>query len=315
MKTTHGGHEKGGAPREGEDGVHHQEAHLAPHGAARHGRDDGAAVARGDGAGAHGARRKTAAPAGPAGLHRDGARLGRRHDVRRCRRTCGRRPRSGAGFDLSPTSLSAARAVPRLPDHRQQHRRAERRGVRAAGDRRRSLPLERGVPDPGASEADAGLGRPRRHVDRSALRAEVRAGHADSVDAAVHRERRSGRRLRLRLLLRLHRHDQLGDADDAAADDSRSALAFDQLFGVGATPKSARARADDKSILDWISAQMARLNALGAADRAAARRLPRRRPRDRAAHPEGRSAQHQRRAARAAGRRPACPIRSTSTSS
>ncbi len=52
----------------------------------------------------------------------------------------------------------------------------------------------------------------RRHVARSALRARVRPGHADSVDAALDRERRSGRRLRLRLLLRLHRHDQLGGA-------------------------------------------------------------------------------------------------------
>ena len=39
-----------------------------------------------------------------------------------------------------------ARAVPRLPDHRQQHRRAQRRGVQPPGDRRRPLPLERGVP-------------------------------------------------------------------------------------------------------------------------------------------------------------------------
>ena len=48
----------------------------------------------------------------------------------------------------------AARAVPRVPDDRQQHRRAQRRGVHAAGNRRRSLPLERGVPDAVASEAD-----------------------------------------------------------------------------------------------------------------------------------------------------------------
>ena len=72
-------------------------------------------------------------------------------------------------------------------------------------------------------EADDGLGRARRHLDRPALRAALRPGHADSVDAAVHRERRSGRRLRIRLLLRLHRLDQLGVADRAAADDSRSA--------------------------------------------------------------------------------------------
>jgi len=46
-------------------------------------------------------------------------------------------------------------------------------------------------------------------------------------------------------------------------------LAFDQLFGVGATPaERAVRRAEDKSILDLISAQLARLNKeIGAADR------------------------------------------------
>ena len=157
-------------------------------------------------------------------VHRDGARRGRQHRVSARRRTSGRRPAAGhATSTCRRAALSAARAVPRLPDDRQQHRRAQRRGVHAAGDRRRSLPLERGVPDAVAPEADAGLGRLRRHVARSDLRAAVRPGHADPVDAAVHRERRSGGRLRLRLLLRLHRHDQLGVADRAAADDPRSA--------------------------------------------------------------------------------------------
>jgi hypothetical protein len=47
-------------------------------------------------------------------------------------------------------------------------------------------------------------------------------------------------------------------------------LAFDQLFGVGATPEErAQRRAEDKSILDLISAQLGRLNReIGAADRA-----------------------------------------------
>ena len=54
----------------------------------------------------------------------------------------GRRPRLRSGADQP----AAARAVPRLPDDRQQHRRAQRRSVHGAGDRRRSLPLERGVP-------------------------------------------------------------------------------------------------------------------------------------------------------------------------
>ena len=117
----------------------------------------------------------------------------------------------------------AARAVQGVRDDHQQHRRAQRRGVHAARNRRRPLPLERGVPDPVASEADRRQRRARRHLARPALRAEVRAGHADSVDAAVDRERRPGRRLHLRLLLHLHRHDQLGVAEAAAADGPRPA--------------------------------------------------------------------------------------------
>ena len=47
-------------------------------------------------------------------------------------------------------------------------------------------------------------------------------------------------------------------------------LAFDQLFGVGATPEErAATRRRDKSILDWIGTEVARLQKdLGAADRA-----------------------------------------------
>jgi hypothetical protein len=45
-------------------------------------------------------------------------------------------------------------------------------------------------------------------------------------------------------------------------------VAFDQLFGVGATPAArAERRAEDRSILDWITADVARLKKdLGAAD-------------------------------------------------
>ncbi len=84
--------------------------------------------------------------------------------------TSGRRRRPGATFDLAPSVAQPARAVPQVPDHRQRHRRARRRSGHAAGDRRRPLPLERGVPDAGASEADRELGRARRHLARSDLR-------------------------------------------------------------------------------------------------------------------------------------------------
>ena len=211
----------------------------------------------------------------------------------------------GRDFDLSPTSLAPLEPFRELPDDRQQHRRAQRRGVHAAGDRRRPLPLERGVPDAVASEADRGLRRPRRHLARSDLRAAVRPGHADSVDAAVHRERRPGGRLRLRLLLRLHRHDQLGVADAAAADDPRPARRVRSAVRRRRDAGGARARtAAPTAASSTGSPTQVGAAAQGARRRRprAARRVPGRRPRDRAPHPEGRGAQQQRRAARAARR-------------
>ena len=152
---------------------------------------------------------------------------------------------AGRDFDLGADLAQPARELPQAPDDRQRHRRPQRRGVLAARDRRRPLPLERRVPDPGASAPDRELGRPRRRLARPDLRAEVRPGHADSVDAAVHRERRSGRRLRLRLLVRLHRHDQLERRRDAAADDPRPAdgvrsAVRRRRLGARARPRGAR---------------------------------------------------------------------------
>ena len=159
---------------------------------------------------------------GAPGGHRDGARLGRRHgDWRQEVPVVAGGDRVGVRSE--PEQSRAARAVPRAPHDHQQHRRAQRRSVHAAGDWRRPFPRQRGLPHPGPSQADAGLRRPRGDVARSALRAEVRPGHADSLDAALHRERGPGRRLRLRLLVRLHRHGELGIADRAAADGPRSA--------------------------------------------------------------------------------------------
>ena len=90
------------------------------------------------------------------------------------------------------------------------------------------------------------------------------------VDAAVHRERRSGRRLRLRLLVRLHRHDQLGVADRAAADDPRSADGVRSAVRRRRLDARARARAgaSTSSVLDYITGQVADLNRqLDASDR------------------------------------------------
>ena len=125
--------------------------------------------------------------------------------------------------DRSGQRAVVTRAVSPAHDDRLEHRRAHGRGVHRAGNRRRPLPLERGVPDAVASETDAGLGHLGRHVVRPDVCAALRPGHADAVDAVLHREPRPGRRLHLQLLLRLHRLDQLGVAERAAADDSRPA--------------------------------------------------------------------------------------------
>ena len=156
-------------------------------------------------------------------------------------------------------------------------------------------------------------------VARSDVRAEVRPGHADSVDAAVHRERRSGRRLRLRLRLRLHGHGQLGRRRPSrcrwcATRAPRSIM----LFGVGATPEQRAARRrgrQEHPRLDHDGGGAAEGQPRPGGPRPPDR-LPRRRARDRAPHPA-----HRGRATPAASRascrwrRWACPTRSKSTSS
>ena len=254
---------------------------------------------------------------GPAGGHRDGARLGRRDRDRAAEEPV---VAGGRGSQLRSHAdqPDAARALARLRHHRQQHRREERRGVRDAGDRRRSLPLERGVPDPGASAADQGLERLRRHVDGSVLRADVRAGDGDSVDAAVHRGGRSGGRLLLRLLVRLHRHHQLGVAESAAADDSRSALRL-----RSAVRRRRDARGTAPSVARRIAASSIRSprRRRGCATRWARpiargwRRISTKCARSSAGFSWSKRATPAAWSASCRARRPACPIRSPSTSS
>ena len=177
----------------------------------------------------------------------------------------------GRNFDLTPTSLTPLEAVARLPHDLSQHRRAQRRGVRDAGDWRRSLPLERGVPDAGAPEADEGL-----------ERASSARRWTSSTPSA------SGRRRAIpSMQMCIEAVDQAGGCSygySCVYTDTISwasatqplpmirdpRFAFDQLFGVGATPEERRARRqEDKSILDSITAAAGRLrNTLGAADRA-----------------------------------------------
>ena len=133
----------------------------------------------------------------------------------------------------------------------------------------------------------------------------LRPGHADAVDAVLHREPRPGRRLHLQLLVRLHRLDQLGVAERAAADDPRPARRLRHAVRLRRhrrriAPRAARRAAASSTGSAAKSSACARQ--LGTGDRHAPRPLPRQRARDRAPHPGGRSAQQQRRAARAAGR-------------
>ena len=228
---------------------------------------------------------------------------------RASRSTCGRRRRSGRDFDLAPTSL---RSLEPFRDHLTIVSNTDvdpAEPFTAQRDRRRSLPIERGVPHAGASEADAGRRRRGRHVARPAVRAAVRPGHADSVDAAVHRERRSGRRLRLRLLVRLHRHDQLGVADAAAADDPQSARRLRRAVrrvrhrrhaGGARASGARRTAASSIGCCESVGAAAADARRGGPG---AAGRLPRQRPRDRAAHPDRRGAQPR------AASRASCPTR------
>ena len=79
---------------------------------------------------------------------------------------------------------------------------------------------------------------------------------------------------------------------------------FDQLFGVGATPAArATRRRRDRSILDWVTESVGQLKTtIGTADRARLDDYLDGRARDRAPHPEGGGAQHERRSARTADR-------------
>ena len=200
-----------------------QKAHQPPHGSPRHGRDRGAAVPGGDGPRAHAARKTRGGGQDAACAHRDGARRRRQH-ADRPREESVVAGRGRAQLRSLAEQPVAARAVPRLPDDHQQHRRAK--GAEAVttpeigGDHFRSSAVFLTQTHPKQTEgSDVNVG----DLARPDVRAAVRAGHADPVDAAVHRERRPGGRLRLRLRVRLHRHDQLGEPERAAADDPRSA--------------------------------------------------------------------------------------------
>ncbi len=295
----------------------HRKAPSPPHLPARHGRDGRAAVPRRDGAGRHARWRKAPAEQHAPRLHRDGARRGRLQRARRQEEPVvagGSRARRSTS---APTALQLARAVPRLPDDRQQHRRAQGRGVHAAGDRRRPLPLERGVPDAVAPEADAGLRRatPARRSTRSTRR---RFGQDTPIPS---------------MQLCIENVDQAGGCAygySCVYTDSISwaspteplpmirdpRVAFDQLFGVGGTAaERAARRRTRRSILDWVAGEMSLAQDARSAPPTARASTATSRTSARSSAASSRSRRATPAASRAScpTRRPACPTRSPST--
>jgi hypothetical protein len=92
----------------------------------------------------------------------------------------------------------------------------------------------------------------------------------DSVDAAVHRERRPVRRLLVRLFVRLHRLDQLGVAEQPLPmiRDPRACSISCSASARRPADRKER-RSEDRSILDWLGTSIGRMKKdLGTADRA-----------------------------------------------
>jgi hypothetical protein len=110
--------------------------------------------------------------------------------------------------------------------------------------------------------------------------------------------------LRLRLRVRLHRHDQLGRRRNAAADDSRPALRVRSAVWRRRDAAGTRGAAEDRQEHPRLDDQrsVAAAQHPGAERPRASRELSRRHQRNRAPHPAHRGAEQQRRAARAARR-------------
>ena len=153
------------------------------------------------------------------------------------RRTCGRRHRSAAAFDLTPSSLSPLEP---FRDHITIVSNTDVRNAEAfeapeiGGDHFRSSAVFLTQMHPRQTQgSDVRVGT---SLDQQYAQ-KYGQDTAIPVDAAVHRERRSGGWLLLRLLVRVHRLDQLGLADEPLPMVRDPRTVFDMLFGVGATPQ------------------------------------------------------------------------------
>ncbi len=118
-------------------------------------------------------------------VHRDGARLGRHHRLRRDQEHCGRRQAGAAASISTPSALSpleAYRDYLTIVSNTDVKNAEAFASPEIGGDHFRSAAV---FLDAVAPEADPRLGRQGRHLDRPALRAAVRAGDRPSVAAAV----------------------------------------------------------------------------------------------------------------------------------
>ena len=257
--------------------VHHQEASVTPHLAARHRRVGGAAAARLDGGGAD-----AGTDGGAEDALRGVLRAARRHDGQVD--AGGRRGRLRVHGDPQ-----AARAVPRSHDGRERAGAPLRRRRRRRGRLGRRQPHARGRRVPhrvGAAARSAGASR---RVGRSGGGAAHRPGHAAAVAGAV--DRGVGARLRGQLQLRLSQLDLVEVAHPAAADAEQSAAGVREAVrrrgNAGRAPRPPAGHAQPARFGDGAAAVAAARPAAGRSP--AARSVSRGRARDRAAHSARRS--------------------------
>ena len=225
---------------------------------------------------------------------------------------------TGRAFDLSPTSLAPLEPLRDYMTIVSNTDVPHGGGVHDAGDRRRSFPRELRVPHPGASQADDGIGPARRDVVRPDLRARVRSGHGDSVDAAL-RSRTSTIQAGASTTTRAPTPTRSAGRRRASRCRCCATRAPSSTRCSAPAPRLRNARKrrrEDRSILDTIVASIDRLKTqLGATDRARLSEYL-----DDVREIERRIQNIERSTAAASTascrtRRWACPIRSTSTSS
>ena len=217
------------------------------------------------------------------------------------RTTSGRRPPSGRNFDLSPTSLAPLEplrdylTIVSNTDARWRKRSRRRRSAAitsapARSSSPRRIPSRRwdricmsGRRSTRFTRAQFGQDTAIPSMQLCDRDASITPAAASTTTRAPTPTRSAGRR----------RAEPLPMLRDPRA-------VFDALFGVGATPEErARRRREDRSMLDTIVVvdRSPEDGSVGAADRARLQRLPRRRPRDRAAafrtsRPSNRSGEH-----------------------